>query len=75
MEEGQNCMSQLQRAETQTELNLPKHMWIMHHFCVPATHVFTRFRSYRAMVEESADIKLSMEWMHKLFREKNMSQI
>lgn len=66
---------QQQKATTGTQLNLPKHMWIMDHFSVPTPHVFTRFRSCRAMAEESADIKLSMEWMHKLFKEDNMSQI
>lgn len=52
--------SQLQKETAGIELTLPRHMWIMDHFH-SKSHAFAQVRGYRAGVEESADVKLSME--------------
>ncbi len=50
---------QLQKETAGIELTLPRHMWIMDHFH-SSSHAFAQVRGYRAGVEESADVKLSM---------------
>ena len=52
--------SQLRRETAGIVLTLPRHMWIMDHFH-SNSHAFAQVRGYRARVEESADVKLSME--------------
>lgn len=52
--------SQLKKGTAGIELTLPKHMWIMDHFH-SNSHAFVQVRGYKAGVEESADVKLSIE--------------